>query len=313
MTDLWIEKYRPRSLAEVYGQEKIVERLKGFLKKGVPHMIFAGPAGCGKTSAALALAHDMFGEAWRTNILEQNASDERGIDVIRNKVKDFARTKPLGVPYRLILLDEADALTAEAQHALRRTMEKYSETARFILIVNYSNKLIDPIQSRCAVFRFKPLGREKAKQYLVSVLEKEEIKASAGAVEAVMDIAEGDMRRALNILQSCSALEQEITEKSVYETVAAAEPGRVKAMLALALKGEFAGARTVLLELLGEGIAGEDIMREAAKQLYSFELADGKKAVILERAGEFEWRLASGGNPQIQIEAFLAFLAAQPK
>ena len=311
MTDLWIEKYRPHSLSEVYGQETVVERMKGFLKKGFPHMIFAGPAGCGKTSAALALAHDMFGESWRGNLLEQNASDERGIDVIRNKVKDFARTKPLGVSYRLILLDEADALTADAQHALRRTMEKYSETARFILIANYSNKLIDPIQSRCAIFRFRPLDREKAKQYLVSVLEKEGIKASAGAIEAVLDIAEGDMRRALNILQSCSATSDSIEEKTVYETVAAAEPGRVKAMLALALKGEFIGARTVLLELLGEGIAGEDIMREAARQLYSVQVEEPKRAAAIEKAGEFEWRLASGGNPQIQIEAFLAFLSAQ--
>ena len=159
MHNIWTEKYRPTSFNDVKGQEKIVARIKAFVKqKNMPHILFAGPAGVGKTSLILVAAKELYGDNWGANILELNASDERGIDIIRNQIKDFARTKAIGnVPFKIAILDEADALTKEAQHALRRTMENYSSTCRFCLIVNYSSKIIDPIQSRCSLFRFTPL------------------------------------------------------------------------------------------------------------------------------------------------------------
>src|SRR5438876_654706 len=161
MKELWVEKYRPKSLDEVVGQEEIVERLQAYAKTGnLPHLLFAGPAGTGKTTCAIALARDMFGENWRQNYFELNSSDERGIDTVRTKVKEIARLAPFGgTNFKIIFLDEADNLTADAQAALRRTMETYSKTSRFILSANYSSRLIEPIQSRTAVFRFRPLNR----------------------------------------------------------------------------------------------------------------------------------------------------------
>ena len=160
---IWTEKYRPSNFSEVKGQAHVVSKLQAFVKeKNMPHVLFAGPAGIGKTTLALVMAKQFFGENWRDNFLELNASDERGIDVVRVKVKDFARTKALGdVPFKIIYLDECDALTKEAQQALRRTMENYTSSCRFILSCNYSSKITDPIQSRCAVFKFKPLEKDE--------------------------------------------------------------------------------------------------------------------------------------------------------
>ena len=176
--EVWTEKYRPKKLNDVVNQEDIVERLKAFVKnKNVPNMLFAGPAGIGKTTCALAIAHEVYGEGWKQNYLETNASDERGINTIRHKIKDFARTRPIGdTPFKIAVLDEADALTPEAQQALRRTMENYTHTCRFILIANYSSRIIDPIQSRCAVFRFTGIEKEKSKKYLKKIAKKEKTK-----------------------------------------------------------------------------------------------------------------------------------------
>src|SRR3989338_9072725 len=162
-TAIWIEKYRPGTFTEIKGQDDIKKKVQAFIKQGnMPHLMFSGPAGTGKSTMAIVVAKKMFGENWRQNFLELNASDERGIDVVRHKVKDFARTRALGnVPFKIIFLDESDALTKEAQQALRRTMENYTHTCRFILAANYSSKIIDPIQSRCAVFRFKPLDKKE--------------------------------------------------------------------------------------------------------------------------------------------------------
>src|SRR2546426_496095 len=174
MKELWVEKYRPKSLEEVVGQEEIVERLKAYAKTGnLPHLLFAGPAGTGKTTSAIALARDMFGEDWRQNYFELNSSDERGIETVRTKVKEIARLAPFGgTNFKIIFLDEADNLTADAQAALRRTMETYSKTSRFILSANYSSRLIEPIQSRTAVFRFRPLKPEAIGEDIVRQLHR---------------------------------------------------------------------------------------------------------------------------------------------
>jgi len=272
-------------------------------------MLFAGPPGCGKTTAAIAIAHELYGGKWRANYLELNASDERGIDVVRHKIKDFARTRPIGADYKIICLDEADSLTSDAQHALRRTMERYSEATRFILIANYSSKIIEPIQSRCAIFRFKPLSEEHALKFLHRVAKGEGLNIENSAFKAILDLSEGDMRRAVNILQA-AATAPRITEKVVYEIAAAAHPQLIKHMITQAINGFFPAAREILTQMLREGIAGEDIMKEIGKQIHLLDLPDKKKIELIEKVGEYEFRIACGGTPQIQIEAFLAQLGA---
>ena len=193
-TVIWTEKYRPQTFEEIKGQDQVVKRVKAFVKKqNMPHLLFAGPAGVGKSSLALVIAKQMFGKSWNQNFLELNASDERGIDVVRVKVKDFARTKSIGnVPFKIIFLDESDALTKEAQQALRRTMEKYTKTCRFILSCNFSSKILDPIQSRCAIFKFKPLKKKEIFNIINKIAKKENLNITKEAKQAIYEVSEGD-------------------------------------------------------------------------------------------------------------------------
>jgi len=314
--EIWTEKYRPRKLKDIVNQEEIVERLEAFVKnKNIPNMLFAGPAGVGKTTCALAIAHELYGEGWKQNYLETNASDERGIDTIRHKIKDFARTKSIGnVPFKMAVLDEADALTPEAQQALRRTMENYTNTCRFILIANYSSRIIDPIQSRCSVFRFLGIEEGKSKKHLKEIAKKEDLNIDESAFEAILYLAEGDMRKCINLLQSSAALGRKITEKTVYDVAAQAKPADIKEMIELALKGDFMESRKKLYDILiNQGISGEDVIKEIHRQVYDLETTEENKVRIIQNLGEYEFRLDSGGNPMIQLESFLAQLAAFSK
>jgi replication factor C small subunit len=306
---VWSEKYRPIKLSEVINQKHVVERVKAFVKeKNIPNMLFAGPAGSGKTTVSLCIAHELYGKEWRQNILSLNASDERGIDVIRGKVKDFARMKPIGeVPYKIIILDEADALTQEAQQALRRTMENFTSVSRFILICNYSSKIIEPIQSRCAVFRFRTLSEADIKKFIDRIVEGEKLKISVESINAIVYLSEGDLRKVANLLQASAALGEKITEDIVYDVASQAKPTDVKEMLELALRGNFEDARKKLQDmLLRQGLAGEDIIREIHRQIYSLNISEEAKVQLIEKTGEFEYRISEGGNDLIQIEALLA-------
>jgi replication factor C small subunit len=277
-------------------------------EKNIPNMLFAGPAGTGKTSLSLAIAHELYGKDWRQNILNLNASDERGIDVIRGQVKDFARTKAIGeVPYKLVILDEADALTPEAQQALRRTMETFTNVSRFILIANFSSRIIEPIQSRCAVFRFKALTEADVRKYIQRIVEGEKLKITEDGIKAIIEISEGDLRKVANLLQASSALGEKITEDVVYEVASQAKPTDVKEMLELVLKGKFEDARKKLQDmLLRQGLSGRDVIREIHKQIYSLPLTEEAKVQLVEKCGEYEFRISEGGDDLIQLTALLA-------
>ncbi len=310
--EIWTEKYRPKTLDEVVGQDEIVEKLKAFVKrKNMPHLLFAGPAGTGKTTCALALARELYGDKWRENLLELNASDERGIDVIRTKVKDFARTKPIGnVPFKIILLDEADSLTRDAQHALRRTMENYTSTCRFILDCNYSSRIIPPIQSRSAVFRFKPISFEDAMKYLERIVKGEKLKLDKKAKEALYEVSEGDLRRLTNILQSCAAVSKKIDEDLVYSVAGVARPKEIEDIILLAMKGNMDKARELALKvMLGYGLSGVDMLKLMNKRVWKLELPMEKKIQIIDRIGEFEFRMVEGADEFLQLQALLAYLA----
>jgi replication factor C small subunit len=306
---MFVEKYRPKDFEEIKGQEKIVERVKALVEtKNMPHLLFSGPAGIGKTTLSLIIGNKLFGAERNNLFLELNASDERGIDVVRNKVKDFARTRAIkDVPFKVIYLDECDSLTKDAQQALRRTMENYSNSCRFILSCNYSSKIIDPIQSRCTVFRFKPLTFENMKEIIHNISEKEGLKVTAEAGEALYELSNGDVRKLENTLQSCSVMSNEITKDLVYEVASAARPKEVKEVLSLATKGFFADARTLLLKtMLNHGLSGVDIIKQIQREILTLDVEDKKKMEMIEKCGEAEFRLVEGSDEYIQLEALIA-------
>jgi len=304
----WTEKYRPKKLDEIIGRDYIVARLKSYVQsRSMPHLLFAGPAGVGKTTSAICLARELFGEYWTQNFQETNASDERGIDVVRNKIKDFARTKAMGGDFKIIFLDEADALTPDAQNALRRTMELFARTCRFILSCNYSSKIIEPIQSRCAVFRFGPLSEDAIKKMIEKIAENEELNLTETGKKAIIYVSEGDMRKAINILQAAAFLEKDIDEELVYQIAAKAKPAEIKEMMLLALKGEFLKARNKLDTLLLKyGLSGEDILRQMHREVFSLDIDEEKKVKIIDMIGDHDFRLVEGSNERIQIEALIA-------
>ena len=269
---IWTEKYRPRTFDDIKGQKEIVEKMRAFVEsKSMPHLLFSGPAGVGKTTLALTIAKQLFGEGWRENTLELNASDERGIDIVRVKVKDFARTKAIGkVPFKICILDESDALTREAQQALRRTMENYTNTCRFFLLANYSSKIIDPIQSRCAIFRFKPLVEAEIYQVIEKVAKEEGLTLSIETKKALFEVCDGDCRRLENIMQSCAVLNKEINPELVFSMASVAKPKEVNEVLTLAAKGNFLEARKKLLNLMLEyGLSGVDIIKQIQKKKWN--------------------------------------------
>ena len=313
MNEVWVEKYRPKVLKDVVGQEGAIERLKSYVKtRNMPHLMFAGPAGTGKTTSAIALSKEMFGDDWRLNFHELNASDERGIEVVRKKIKDFARTAPIAdTPFKIIFLDEADSLTSDAQSALRRTMEKYTNNCRFILSCNYSSKIIDPIQSRCAVFRFRPLNADDVKKYINRIVKEEKIEMEEDGLDALLYVAEGDLRKATNILQVSASLGEKIDAEVIYKTSATGKPEELKDMLKIALDGEFIAARNHLDTLLVKyGLSGEDIIKQIHRALFEIEIDEMLRVRMIEKTGEIEFRLIEGSNTRIQIEALLAFFSA---
>ena len=264
------------------------------------------------TTSATAIARAIYGDDWRNNFLELNASDERGIDVVRDRIKNFARSSFGGYDHRVIFLDEADALTSDAQSALRRTMEQFSDNTRFILSCNYSSEIIDPIQSRCAVFRFSPLGDDAVRAQIEEIADAEDIEVTESGLDALVYAADGDMRRAINALQAAATTGEVVDEDAVYLITATTRPEEIEKMVTAAIDGDFAAARSQLETLLVDaGMAGGDIVDQLHRSAWDFDLDDRTTVRLLERIGEADYRITAGANERVQLEALLASLAAE--
>lgn len=242
--------------------------------------------------------------------MELNASDERGINVVKDTIKTFARTRSISkVSFIILILDEADNMTGDAQHALRRTMERYTETARFILIANYSGKIIDPIQSRCSPFRFTYLPKEDVDRRIKHIVQKEKLTIDESGFEAILEIGGGDLRRIINVLQTAASIGKPINSETVYSVVGRANPANVQGMMLTALNGNFIDARKILREmLLKYGLAGTEIIAQLHRETFRLKIDDMWKVKLIEIIGEVDYRLTQGSNEEVQLSVFLAKL-----
>lgn len=307
--EVWTEKYRPKKLDDIIGQDIIIKGLKSYVKsKNMTNLLFSGPPGVGKTAAAISLARELFGDIWTYNFMELNSSDERGINIVREKIKNFARSSTIGdAQYKIIFLDEADALTIEAQSALRRTMEKYTNICRFILSCNYSSKIIEPIHSRCVVYKFARLSDNAIIEKIYQIADVENLVVSPGAILAIKYVAQGDMRRTINTLQAAAMIDRNIDADMVYKTAATAKPEDITDLILLSLEGNFLMAHAKLEFLLNDqGLAGEDLTGQIYKEIFNINIPDKLKVELIDHVGEIDFRLSEGADERVQLGTLIS-------
>ncbi|KAM9582928.1 replication factor C subunit 4 isoform 2-T2 [Trichechus inunguis] len=319
----WVEKYRPKCVDDVAFQEEVVAVLKKSLEGAdLPNLLFYGPPGTGKTSTILAAARELFGpELFRLRVLELNASDERGIQVVREKVKNFAQLTVSGSrsdgkpcpPFKIVILDEADSMTSAAQAALRRTMEKESKTTRFCLICNYVSRIIEPLTSRCSKFRFKPLSDKSQQQRLLDIAEKENVNISNEGIGYLVKVSEGDLRKAITFLQSATRLTggKEVTERVIMDIAGVIPAETIDGIFTVCQSGSFDKLEAVVKDLIDEGHAATQLVNQFHDVVIEKDLSDKQKSVITEKLAEVEKCLADGADEHLQLISLCATVMQQ--
>ena len=307
---MWVEKYRPKKISEIVNQKEIMGSLGALLKNQseMPHLLFSGSAGVGKTSTAICISREILGEYWRDYSLELNASDERGIGMVREKVKKFSRFAGLDteIPFKIIILDEADEMTSDAQTALRRIIEDTAKYCRFILIANNLSKIIEPIQSRCVVFKFTRISNKEISSQLKFIVQKEKIKADEKGLETICDYVDGDIRHAINILQAAASMGS-IDVSSVKSVIGLTKTKDVQDVLKLALDGKVSDAREKMIELIKVyGMSESDFLKYINQAVFASKTNNIEG--ILEIIAKYDYRILVGANPEIQLSALLAEL-----
>ena len=307
---MWVEKYRPMKLSSIVNQKEVIGSLKSLLKNvsEIPHLMFSGSAGVGKTTTALCLAREILGEYWKDYTLELNASDERGINMVRDRVKKFARFLGLDtkIPFKLIILDEADEMTSDAQTALRRIIEDTAKYCRFILIANNISKIIEPLQSRCAIFKFTRISEKEVVSYLEEICKKEKIKFDEKGLKTIYSYSEGDMRHSINILQATASIGI-VNESNVKISAGLTKTSDVGEILKLAMIGKLSDARNKMIELIKVyGMSESDFLKYLNEE--SYKIKTNRLSDILETIAKYDYRLIIGANSEIQLSALLAEL-----
>uniref|UniRef100_A0A0K8RE31 Activator 1 subunit 5 n=1 Tax=Ixodes ricinus TaxID=34613 RepID=A0A0K8RE31_IXORI len=306
----WVEKYRPNKLDDLIAHEDIISTINRFINEDrLPHLLFYGPPGTGKTSTILACARQIYGpKEFGSMVLELNASDDRGIGIVRGEILNFASTKSIFKSgFKLIILDEADAMTNDAQNALRRVIEKFTENARFCLICNYLSKIIPALQSRCTRFRFGPLSLSQMSPRIEYVIEQERLTVTDDGKKALMDLAQGDMRKALNILQSTSMAFEEVTENNVYQCVGLPLKSDISNMVITLLNEDFAFSYDQINKVkVSKGLALQDVLTQIHLYVHRIEFPNEVKMYLIDKMAEIENRLAAGTSEKIQLSSLIA-------
>ena len=307
---MWVEKYRPKKISEVINQKDIKGSLQALLKnqQEMPHLLFSGSAGVGKTSMAICISQEILGDRWKDYTLELNASDERGIGMVRERVKKFSRFAGLDteIPFKIIILDEADEMTSDAQTALRRIIEDTAKFCRFILIANNISKIINPIQSRCAVFKFLQIDEKEIITQLKTVLKKENGKADEKGLKEIAEYAGGDLRHAINLLQTAAST-GDITQESVKVVAGLTKTNDVEDVLKLAVSGKIQDSRNKMIELVKVyGMSESDFLKYINQALFSAKYNNLEE--LSQIIAKYDYRILVGSNPEIQLSAMLAEL-----
>ena len=310
----WVEKYRPSKLDDINSQSHVVNSLKNvIITKNIPHLIFYGPSGCGKTSTILSLAKELFGKHYAERIIELKSSDERGINVIRNKIKTYAKMSIKNIenapPWKIIILDEADTLTTDSQFALRRIIEQYSNVTRFCIICNYHSKIIDPIMSRCSLFKFKPIKSEDIVEKLKYISSKENFVCGDAIINKIIKISRGDLRKAINLLQKChNSFGEQINEELIDDISGYVPTNKLNKLMDFVMIKDIKNVNLYINELIGGGYSLVNQIILLHDYFVASNISSDKKSKILFKLAEIDHCLIKGCDEYIMFMKLVYFI-----